>query len=151
MRRGFIQRLVQAESGPTLTPARVLTSAGEPRTSRASVPCTAKSAMMTPLRRSSHHISKCVRDVPLCGRRTQRVRLHDSYWPNEPSQRHALLQIPCSGCAHVCRVCAVSVRATNIDMTVQKVSQRGAERTWVPVTLPADCACRQQDVLYSGR
>eukprot|EP00982_Pelagococcus_subviridis_P006833 30294-Pelagococcus_subviridis.AAC.98 len=36
------------------------------RISRASVPCTAKSAMMTPLLASPHHISNSSRDRPDC-------------------------------------------------------------------------------------
>jgi hypothetical protein len=40
--------------GRTLMPARVMTVAGLARMSRASVPCTAKSAMITQLRGSSH-------------------------------------------------------------------------------------------------
>ena len=36
------------------------------RISRASVPCTAKSAMITPLLASPHHASNSSRDSPLC-------------------------------------------------------------------------------------
>lgn len=55
-----------AAAPPTLTPLRVITSDGLPRMSRASVPCTAKSAITTQLRASSHHASKSSRDMPLC-------------------------------------------------------------------------------------
>ena len=41
-------------ANPALAPARVMTCEGESSSCRASVPCTAKSAMMTPLRGSSH-------------------------------------------------------------------------------------------------
>mmetsp|Transcript_3786 Transcript_3786/g.11803 ORF Transcript_3786/g.11803 Transcript_3786/m.11803 type:complete len:214 (+) Transcript_3786:604-1245(+) len=70
----------------TLSPALVVTSAGPCSTSRARVPCTAKSAMMTPLRLSSHQDSNSSRLRPDCSIDGVAMTTQGPLWLSRPCE-----------------------------------------------------------------